>query len=157
MKTIAVNHEIRFSSPEGFNLMDAEERSKMNFYGDGEFECLSDPERHMIISIGWEPLRGLASLSGAANAAKNMEKRISKSMQPYGFKLTKMNEASLDGEDARGFSYEYNAQGISMMAESYACRRNKTMYYLHVYYRKELQEESVSVWNEIFDSMRWIR
>ena len=158
MKTMAMNHELRFSCPDGFHVMEAEERSRLNFFGDGECECLSDPDRHMIISIGWECLRGLATaLNGAANAAKTMEKKICKPMQQYGYRLEKRKDAVLDGEAAKGFCYEYEAQGISMVGESFACRRNKTMYYLHVYYRKALQEESASVWEEILASMRWVR
>lgn len=157
MKTMALNHEVRFSCPDGFHVMDAEERSKLNFYEEGEGECLSDPERHIIISIGWKHLQGLAALAGAANAAKTMEKAISKPMQQFGYRLVKMKDSVLDGEPVKGFCYEYEAQGISMVGESLACKRNKTMYYLHVYYRKELQEESASVWEDIFASMRWIR
>ena len=158
MKTMAVNHELRFECPEGFHVMDEEERSKLNFYGEGECECLSDPDRHIIISIGWARLGGLgAALGGAASAAKNMEKKLSKPMQQYGYRLLDMKDAMLDGEAAKGYSYEYETQGIGMAGESYACKRNKTMYYLHVYYRKELQEESLPVWEGIFSSMRWIR
>ena len=48
----------------------------MSFVEDGECECLSDPDRHMIISIGWKHLQGLAALAGAENAAKTMEKSV---------------------------------------------------------------------------------
>lgn len=158
MKTMAVNHELRLSYPDDFHVMDAEERSKLNFYEEGECECLSSPERHMIISIGWKHLQGLvASLAGAASAAKNMEKCISRPMQQYGYRLAETKDTVLDGEPAKGFCYEYEAQGISMVGESFACKRNKTMYYLNVYYRKEVQEESASFWEEFFTSMRWIR
>lgn len=157
MKTMAVNHELRFSCPEGFHEMNAEEKSALSFYGGGEYECFSDPERHMMISIGWETVKGLAALGGAESAAKTAEKKIARSMQPFGYHLVKTEDTLLDGEAAKGFCYEYEAQGTAMAAQSFACKRNKTMYYLHVYYRKELQEESASVWKEIFDSMRWIR
>ena len=78
-------------------------------------------------------------------------------MQQFGYRLLNMKDAMLDGEAAKGYNYEYETQGIGMAGESYACKRNKTMYYLHVYYRKELQEESLPVWEGIFSSMRWIR
>ena len=159
MTVMAVNHELKFSYPEGFHVMDAEERSKLNIVGEGEFECLSDPERHIIFTVGWKRMGGLAAaLTGAQGSARAMEKKISEPMQQFGYRLVqRLINTSLDGEEAFGFSYEYQAQGIDMVGESYACKKNKTMFFVHVYYRKELQEESLPVWQEILSSMRWIR
>lgn len=157
MEVFAVNQELRFSCPEGFHVMDAKERSKLNFYGDGEFECLTDPERHIIISIGWRQLRGLAErLAGVENAVKTMEKRLRKPMQQFGYRMLNTKDTLLDGETAKGYCYEYEVQEIAMVGESFVCRRNRTMYYLHVYYRKAMQEASAPVWEEIMASMRWI-
>lgn len=158
MKTVAVNHELRFSCPDGFYQMDAEERSKLNVIKDGEGESFSNPEQHMLLSIGWARHSGLlTALAGVSGAAKSMEKQISKPMQQYGYRLVTTKDAAIDGEDAKGFRYEYEAQGVQMVGESFICKRNKTMYYLHVYYRKELEEESAAIWEGIFSSMRWIR
>ena len=55
------NDTLTISCPEGFHVMDEEERSRLNFYGEGECECLSDPDRHIIISIGWARLNGLGA------------------------------------------------------------------------------------------------
>ena len=154
--TITVNQSLEVSCPEGFHVMDAEERSKISFYGGGECECLSDPDRHMVVCIGWKPLPALAALMlGAADAAKDMEKKVRKPMQPFGYTFLRNEKTSLDGEATHGFAYEYNAQGTAMVGESFACRKSKTMYYLHVYYRKELETESAPVWKEILASMKW--
>ena len=84
MTVMAVNHELKFSYPEGFHVMDAEERSKLNIVGEGEFECLSDPERHIIFTVGWKRMGGLAAaLTGAQGSARAMEKKISEPMTTF--------------------------------------------------------------------------
>ncbi len=34
--------------------MDQAERAKLNMLKDGEGVCLTDPARHMVLSVGWK-------------------------------------------------------------------------------------------------------
>ncbi len=157
MMTIDVNHELQITCTEGFHVMEDGERDKLNFYGEGEFECFSDPERHIIICVGWKNLTGLtATLVNAAMTAKSMEKKISRPMRRFGYRKTGTKDILVGGEPASGYCYEYEVQDIAMAGESYACKRGSVMYYLHAYYRKALEEDSVPIWMRIVDSMRWI-
>lgn len=156
MMMIEINHELQVTCPESFHVMDDEERSKLNFLGEGEFECLSDPERHIMICIGWKKLTGLtAALVSASMTAGSMEKRIRRPMKRFGYRMTGTKTLRIDGETASGYGYEYEVQDIAMAGESYACKRGSVMYYFHAYYRKALLEDSVPVWERIVDAMRW--
>ncbi len=53
----------------------------MQFFGGSSGERLSDPERHILISIGWKPIGGISALLiGAKDAARKMEANIQKAM-----------------------------------------------------------------------------
>ena len=145
--SIEINHELRVFYPEGFRMMEQGERAKFNQPYEGPGECLSDPERHILISIGYQQPPKLAlMLLNSKDLVKNMEPKIRKPMQPYGYKLLDFCNQAVGGEKAYGFAYEYEAQGIGMYAESYALKKGKTVYYFHFYTRKAFREESAPVW-----------
>ncbi len=77
------NKAMRISYPGGVHVMDETERGKLHFIGSGSGAALSDPDRHMILSVGWKPVNPLLSmLVGAKDAAVNMEKQIRGPMEP---------------------------------------------------------------------------
>ncbi len=154
--SVTFNNALTMTFPEGFHVMDASERKEINILGDGPSEILTDPDRHIIVSIGWKPLPLLSSmLLGAKDGAKNTKAAISKAMDPYGFHANETLKKSLGSDTAEGFSYDYTAQGISMYGESYVVKHNKTFYYLYLYARAERKEESLRVWDEILASAEW--
>ena len=153
---MTLNDRLTLSWPDGFHVMNEEERKKLTFYGDGPSEVISDPDRHIIVSVGWKPLGGFAGLLlGARDIAKDMEKKLSRPMQAYGWRSGGACTKTVGGEKAEGFSYEYETQGIGMYGESYAVKHGKALYYLHFYARKALQSESLKVWDAILDSAKW--
>lgn len=156
MNTVVSGDALTLSYPDGFHVMDSTEKSSLQFLGDASGECLSDPERHILISIGRKPIGGISSLLvSAKDAAKKAEAGIQKSMQQYGYQLNGFTAKGAGGEQAEGFSYEYEAQGIGMYAESYVIKHDRTLFYLNFYARKELLSESLEVWNEILSSAKW--
>ena len=62
MEDVLLNNSLKLPCPEGFHVMDDEERSELNIMGNGPGVCLSNPERHIIVSIGWQQVGGLTSL-----------------------------------------------------------------------------------------------
>ena len=62
MNTIILNHELKAVIPGGFHEMDEAERGKLNFIQDGPGGGISDPERHILISVGWKPFGGLSAM-----------------------------------------------------------------------------------------------
>ena len=154
---VPLNNALILSYPDGFHVMDEREREKLIIMGNGPWQGLSDPERHIIITVGWKALGGLsAMLVSAKDAVKSMEAKIEKPMRAFGYRPCGNLSKDVDGERAEGFCYEYEAQGVGMYAESYVLKRDKVFYYLHFYARTELKAGSLDIWNDILTSARWI-
>lgn len=141
--------------PDGFHVLDSEERKGIHFLGNAQGECLSDPERHTMISVGWKSIGGIFSLLlNAKDLAKRMESDIKKSMQRYGYRLGGFEEKRVSDKKAEGFCYEYEVQGVGMYGESCIVKDGRMLYYLNVYTRKENMDESLDVWNRILLSVK---
>ena len=150
------NSTLHLSFPDGFHVMDNDERQKLKMLVDGPGECLTDPDRHIIISIGWKELSLFPSLLvSSKDAADNSQKAISQAMQPYGYRFRETFAEDIGGKSAPGFSYEYEAQGISMHGETCVIKHNKVLYYLHIYMRRELKGESTKIWKDILATAKW--
>lgn len=152
---ITIN-DLQILCPDGFHEMSEGERSKLNFYKDGPGVCLSNPDMHIIVSIGWTK-SGFASLMmNEKEAARNAEEKISKPMKAYGYQLEGFSDYSLGGEKACGYRYHYTAQGIAMTGETIVVKYRKVFYYLNFYARTELLEESLQVWQKMLDSIEFV-
>ncbi len=72
-----LNQELSATFPDSFHQMTEEELSKLAFMEQGAGMCMSDPEAHIIITIGWKNIGKFAGFVLNANdIAKNMEKEI---------------------------------------------------------------------------------
>lgn len=150
------NNRLHLSFPDSFHVLDQEERKNLNVIAEGPGECLKDPESHIFISIGWKELNPILSLLvSAKDADGNSLKAIRSAMQPYGFEFCEKITRDIAGEKAYGFNYDYEAQGIRMRGETCVVKHKKVLYYLHLYIRRELKDESMKVWKEILASARW--
>lgn len=156
MNTIVLGDKLTLSYPDGFHVLDSSGKSSMQFFGGSTGECLSDPERHILISIGWKPIGGISALLVNANdAAKKMEASIRKPMQSYGYRLNEFIAKNVGDNQAEGFNHEYESQGIGMYGESYVVKYDRNLYYLNFYARRERLNESLDIWNRIQSSAKW--
>ena len=115
MDSVILNDELKLAYPEGFHVLSAEEMDRMQFLEKGAGICLSDPERHILISVGWKRPGVLAGLMlNAGDLAKNSEKTIRKAMQNMGYRCRGFEKRQIAGNRAEGFGYEYSAQGVEM-------------------------------------------
>ena len=112
--TININNEWTMEFPEGFRVLTDEERRSMNFIENGPGVCLSDPDRHIKVSISWKKTRLLAALADPKDAVKTMEAKISRPMQQFGYKQDGFFERPVGGKSFSGSRYSYTAQGIGM-------------------------------------------
>ena len=72
--TIDLDDKLTLSFPEGFHVLDGAEQGALQFYGGSPGTCLSDPERHILISLGRKSMGGLSALLiNAKDAARRME------------------------------------------------------------------------------------
>ncbi len=102
METVVLNNEMQLSYPDGFHVMSEEELSKMTFYGEAPGWCISDPERHIDLSVSWKKTNGLfAKILNTREIAKNMEAQIRKPMGQYGYRLDSFLEKELGGRRER--------------------------------------------------------
>ncbi len=66
-------------------------------------------------------------------------------------------QEEIDGETAEAFRCRYNAQGTDMSAESMITTHNGIHYYVHCYWRTEMDEESTAVIREILSNVIWLQ
>ena len=152
MEPVMLNNEIQISGLEHFRVMTEEETAGLRAGRQGEVICLTAPELHIALSLGWKKEGGLFNrLLFGNDPVANMEACYKKGFKPYGFAMGGYLERTIAGESARGLRYTYTAKGIDMTGESYALKKNGTMYYLHSYYRTSSREESLRIWNGILD------
>ncbi|MBR3211751.1 MAG: hypothetical protein IKF70_01470 [Firmicutes bacterium] len=158
MEYVVINDELAFPIPDGFHIMDEEERSQLNMLGGAPGTCLSDPARHMIISIGWHKAGRLATmLLNTAEIAKTMEARIKEPMADFDYALLEFVATRIGGKQANGFDYVYETEGIPMFAESLVLKNKKNLYYLHFYCRRANKIDGVEAWSSILSSASWKR
>ena len=155
---VMIKDTLKFSYPEGFHLMEKEELSKYNSVGEGPLEGLCDPERHVIISLGWRHVGGLISmLTSPKDIARGMQKQIGRAMKSYDFRPDGSLSRNVGGETAMGFVYEYEVQGIDMHGESSVLKHGKDLFYFHIYTRTESKDENLKMWDEMLSSAAWVK
>ena len=154
---VTLHGELKLPCPEGFHVMDEAERARLHFLEKGEGVCLSDPERHMLVSAAWTRFTGLSALllRGGDVARKN-EADVRKALQGLGYRSGGFLQRSVGGTLADGFCYAYTAQDIPMYGESFALKSVKTLYYFHLYAREALKEESLPVWEALLSGAEWM-
>ena len=135
--------------------MNAEEKRQLPSLGEGPAEALKDPDRHVIITIGWKKVPCMISALFSANDAANaIRKSLRKPMAAFGYHSEQDLRRTIAGENAGGLSYEYVAQGIAMYGESYVIKHGNYYFYFHIYTRTEYKDSNLQVWNEILESVR---
>lgn len=153
---ITLNETLKIYYPEGFHIMDENERRNLNSLGDGPVECLSDPERHVVISTGWKSVgRLLGMMFGAKDAAKSAEGQVRRAMKVYNYRRNGFFTREVGGEKAEGYSYEYDAQGVHMYGETCVVKHGTEFYYLHLYTRIASKDENLEMWDGMLVSAVW--
>ena len=151
-----LNNELTLDFPDSFRVLEEEEKKSMKFIAEGPGECLSDPSRKILLTVGWKKISKFASfMLNAGDVADKMEKSFASSMASFGYEMTGRPERTLDGEEAKGVSYRYTASETEMTGESYVMKHAGTLYYIHYYTRTALADENRSVFEDILASLKW--
>lgn len=156
MNSITCNAELCISYPDGFSRIDEEIKRRMGISRNDPTEIISDPDRHMTISIGWRPMNLAGRLNTVKDMMKSVESGIRDEMQPYDYSFGDSSSIEMDGVKAEAFSYEYTAEDIDMYGETVVIKGNKIMYNIHLYARKELLDSSLETWHGILGSAKWV-
>ena len=151
-----VFNEFELTHPEGFHEMTKDEKSGLSFWGGNEGVCISDPERHIVISFGAKTVGWLTGkLVKQDEILDRMETVLSKSMKDCGYVYDGSLQRNAGGKETEGFTYSYTAQNIGMTGESFVVKNGKTLIYFHYYTRTALKDENLPVWKEMLESIRW--
>ena len=148
------NNELSINCPDGFHIMDEEEKKKFAKLGEANVLCFSNPEKHMVFVVGAKQLNAFVRLVlNPADIAKNMYKCIVRGNKPYGIKAGKPEKTIIAGTEAEGFDYSYTVQDIGMSASSYSLLKGKNAYYIHKYVRSAYEAEGREIWNRFVSEL----
>ena len=77
MNLISINDRYTLPVPDGFHVVEETDKQKLNVMGGGDWMGLSDPDRHLLMTLGWKKIGKLPSkLLNTQGLAKAMEKVI---------------------------------------------------------------------------------
>ena len=128
----------------------------MNMIGGGSIVCAEDPDRHVLISVGWKAIGALTSLLfSSGSVAKTSEAQVARSRRQYGYKRGGFGKRSIGGLEADNFSFTYTAQEIAMAGESCVLKKDKTLYFFHIYGREENKAADLPMWESFISSAEW--
>ncbi len=154
MNLISINDRYTLPVPDGFHVLEEADKQKLNVMGGGDWMGLSDPGRHLLMTLGWKKIGKLPSkLLNTQGLAKAMEKKIRTGLRSMHYKLEGFSTHPIAGLTAEGFRCKYMAQGIPTGAESFVAKDGNVLYYFHFYYREELEDASLAVWEKILESI----
>ena len=61
---ISIDNKLYMDCPEGFRQLTEEELQKMNLIAGGKGLCISDSERHIVISVTWTKVNATLDAHG---------------------------------------------------------------------------------------------
>ncbi len=151
---ISVNGEMFVPVPDGFHVMDDDEKNALSKGQVGPAWAMTDPERHIIVSISWKDVSKLAAvLLNARDLAKNMRKKYGAAAESAGYVFGDIRGFNIGGEKASGYPFTYAVDGITMCGDSAVIKKGETFYFFHTYYCEAMKEEDEPVLEEIYESI----
>lgn len=156
METAVLNEILNITYPDGFHVMSEEELGNTSFYKEAPKWSISDPERHMIISLYWRENKGFfGKLADEKDVEETVEGKTRKIMKPFGYKLQDQFKQDMGSEEGEGFRFTYKVQDIEMTGETVIVQKDGSTYYFYSYYRTELEEDSRKTLDEIAKAIVW--
>lgn len=154
MNLISINDRYTLPVPDGFHVVEETDKQKLNVMGGGDWMGLSDPGRHLLMTLGWKKVGKLPSkLLKTQGLASAMEKKIRGGLRSMHYMLEGYQSRRIAGLSAEGFRCKYMAQGIPTDAESLVAKDGNVLYYFHFYYREEQEAQALAVWEKILASV----
>ncbi len=155
MKEIIIDDLILYYDDD-FSLIGEEETMQMKFYGDSTGICIRNEKKHMIVTIGSKKINGFSNLLLNNKDLVNLtQEDIARAMRPYDYKLASSLMETADGQEMRGFAYDYIAEGVPMYGEAYVAKKDRKIYYLYLYVRQECKEDGIGLWKKMIGDLKW--
>ena len=100
---IVLNDTVKLFYEDGFHVMADSELAKLRSPWQGPMQGLSDPARHIMITVGWKPVGNVLSmLLKPKDIAKKMESDIRKAMKAYDYRPQGFLTKEIAGQKAEG-------------------------------------------------------
>ena len=147
------NNKMNIVFPDGFTEMTRQELAQMKQTAMGSAVYYTNPERHMIVTVGWKSAGIFQKSLDAAALCSKMEPALQKANAPFGYQLKGHAERKIGGQDAKAVQFTYTAQDIDMYSESYAAKNGKDIYYFNLYTRVESWENNKVQWENLLNSV----
>ena len=153
-----LNNALELNLPDGFLEMSREETAGFLITDRGEGIALKDKERHLIVTAGWKKIGGFSGMILNQNdLRKKMERDIRNSLAKLNYKEAGPSDRQVGGLTAEGFQYQYTAvDGTEMTGESYVLKKDYTLYYFHLYSRRELASENSGLFKTVLMNAHWV-
>ncbi len=158
MKDIIINDTFQLSYPESFFVMSEEERAKLQMLEQGPGFCLSDPDNHRIVSVGWKKVGKLMYKFLKTKDIRNaMKTRVTGSMRAFQIRTEEAPQVFINGAETLGFGFSYHVQDVAMTGQSYVMKNGGYFYYFHFYGRTENREEGLQLFADMLSSIQLIK
>ncbi len=145
---------LELTMPDGFHEMNAEEKNGLNFWNGVDGQCISYPEKHIIITVGFKKLGMLTSkLVSEDELVKKMEKSFECQPDYCSFGVIERNAG---GKGIKEISYSYTAKDTPMFSESLVIKSGKNICYFHFYTRAVLKDDNIKIWLQMLEGIHWI-
>jgi len=158
MPSVTLNGELTLTYPEDFRKLDDDELNRMpmlNRAPGSTTVCLKSSEKHLAATLGCGKIPFIARILSENDIIKKAEQDISAALKSKDYKPGGFPDRSIGGIPARCFRYTYTAEGIGMSGESSVIKDGGKTWWFHFYYRTELEAESLPVWEQMLDSVKW--
>lgn len=128
MEKISLNGKLQLLLPDGFRVMDEEEKARLDLISEGELAAFSGPERHITGTAGWRDIGAVtALLVSAGDAASVSERQVTTAMSGYGYTCSGYCDRKIAGKKAKGFDYSYVASDTAMSGETIVMKDGRTL------------------------------
>ena len=152
--TNVVNGAMSIPLPEGFHVMDDEERNSISKGQKAPEWVMANEDKHFMFTVSWKEIPALASfLLGPKDVAKSMKKRYGEAAEGAGYTFGEIRNLTIGGQKAFGYPFSYEAEGVAMCGDSIVIKKGKTCYFCHTYYREAMKEESEKLLEELYSEI----
>lgn len=155
MQQTTVNEELEICYPDSFAIMSEDELREAYGMDYADMWGIRDAENHALFTIIWKESFDLApKLISTKSLIKRVESKLKKAFRKQGYACSGYFKRELAGQEAEGFGYSYQVQGITQTCEAIVVRRGKSCYTLYYYTRPECAQANRAAYDEMLSSIR---
>ncbi|MDO4537633.1 MAG: hypothetical protein Q4B54_05675 [Coriobacteriales bacterium] len=154
MKKSLVNDELSITYPNAFRDMELTELQLLYKTTYKYMWGARDEKHHVMIAIIWkENNRFLQKLVSEKSLATTYEKNMRKAQAQSNYHLDGFFEREVAGQQAQGFGYSYETDGVGQQGEALVFRRDRVNYTLYYYTGAEQASSNRIMYQDVLESL----